>query len=69
MFFHHAFDVLDDDIGVVDNNSDRQHYRQERYRICRITDNEKRDMFHKLTGTASVGMRVARTLPGRERPR
>ena len=38
LLLDHALDVLDDDDGVVDDDADRQHQRQQRHRVGRIAD-------------------------------
>src|SRR5215470_7197528 len=43
MFFHHAFDVLDDDNSVIDHDADREHDREQRYRVGGIADGEQYD--------------------------
>ena len=38
VLLHHPLDVLDDDDGIVDHDADRQHHRQQRYRIGGVSD-------------------------------
>ena len=40
-FLHDAFDVFDDDDRVVDQDADRQHHREQRYRIGRIAHHQQ----------------------------
>ena len=64
MLLHHPLDVLDHDDGVVDHDADGEHEREERDRIGRIADAlSTMKVPIRLTGTASVGISVARTLP------
>ena len=40
-FLDHAFDVLDDDDGIVDDNADGKHQRQQRDGVGRISDDQQ----------------------------
>ena len=43
MLLHHAFDVLDHDDGVVDDDADGQHHGEQRDRVRRIADGLQHD--------------------------
>ena len=43
MFLHHALDILDHDNGVVDDDADGEHHRQQRDCIRRISDHLQYD--------------------------
>ena len=40
-FLHHALDVLDHDDGVVDDDADRQHHREQRYGVGGIAHRQQ----------------------------
>ena len=40
-FLHDAFDVLDHDDRIVDQDADRQHHREQRDRIGRIAEHQQ----------------------------
>ena len=61
---HPRFHRLDDDDRVVDDDADRQHDREQRDRIGGIIDGfSTMKVPIRLTGTAIVGISVARKLP------
>ena len=43
MFLHHPFDVFHHHDGVVDDDADRQHDREQRHGVGRIADGQQRD--------------------------
>ena len=43
MFLHHAFDIFDDDDGVIDDDADRKYDGEKGYRVCRIADRQQRN--------------------------
>ena len=57
-FLHDAFDVLDHDDGVVDEDADRQHHREQRHRIGGIA--------RSASSTAKVPMTLTGTAIGRD---
>ena len=43
MFFHHPFDVFDDDNRIVDHDADRQNNGQQRNGVRRVADGQQCD--------------------------